>query len=117
MKAIIKSKKDDFHNCEKLTCVATRTLILMSFISDNVTSLHYIMCTVGVRTFDDQKEFFNEIFRFIQKGVLYIPNGLLTLIEKRYTSFNNTNQFHKIKVYLLRPLEPLFTEIEDELLK
>jgi ubiquinone/menaquinone biosynthesis C-methylase UbiE len=117
MKAIIENKKDNIHKREKLTCVATRTLILMSFIDDNITSLHYIMCTVGIRTFNDQKEFINEIFRFIQRGVLYIPSGLLTLIEKRYTIFKNANQLHKIKIHLLRPLEPLFTEIEKEFLK
>ncbi|MHA2174282.1 MAG: hypothetical protein ACXAB2_04650 [Candidatus Hodarchaeales archaeon] len=117
MKAIVKNLIDKEDVSYINTCFARRTLILMSFRDNNLQSLFFIMRTVGIRNLKDQEDCLQEIFRFIQKGILYIPNGFLPLIEMRDTFFYDSNKTKKIKVYILRPLKSLLEELEKEFLE
>ncbi len=95
-----------------LTC---RILILMAFKDTNTQNLRFLLSLLGVRTHNEMKNVTQEIFRFIRKGILYVPKGFSQLIDTGFRlSVDHLFEVENISLCLLCPYDKLIQEIEKE---
>ncbi|UCE12333.1 MAG: hypothetical protein JSV04_09035 [Candidatus Heimdallarchaeota archaeon] len=95
-----------------------RALILLSFKDANTQNLRFILEFLGIRTHEEKQKVLQEIFRLIQKGIVYIPKGLPQLIDHRAVfNIDNLQEFDNIDLCLLCPYERLIQEIQKEIQK
>lgn len=98
--------------------LADRALILLSFKDTETQNLRFILNLLGIRTLKEKKAILKEIFRFIRKGIVYIPAGLPQLIDQG-SQFNidNFEDMDNINLCLLCPHDKLIQEIQKEIAK
>ncbi|MHA2226702.1 MAG: hypothetical protein ACXAC8_15935 [Candidatus Hodarchaeales archaeon] len=101
---------------EEMDQLADRALILLSFKETDTQNLRFLMNLLGIRTVREKRRILKEIFRLIQKGIVYVPKGLPQLLDPR-TKFNrdSLSEIEKIDLCLLCPYEKLIQEIQKEI--
>ena len=101
---------------ERVSHLADRVLLLLSFKDTNTQNLRYIQHVLGARTLQEKRNTLHEIFRLIQEGIVYVPKGLPQLIEKGH-DLDDPEEIENIVLCILRPFDQLVTEIMAELAK
>ncbi|MFX1517941.1 MAG: hypothetical protein ACFFC6_16690 [Promethearchaeota archaeon] len=95
-----------------------RALILLSFKDTDKQNLAFLLNLLGIRTIKEKENILREIFRLIQEGIVYIPQGLAKIIDQgTLFSINNPEEVRNIDLCLLCPYDQLIKEIQNEIIK
>ncbi len=98
--------------------LADRALILLSFKETDTQNLRFIMNLLGIRTLKEKQEILKEVFRLIRRGFVYVPDGLIKLVEHRsQLRIKDLHDIEDINLCLLCPYEKLIQEIQIEIAK
>ncbi len=101
---------------EEMAQLTDRALILLSFSESVKQSLGYLLNLLDIRTIQEKKNVLQEIFRLIREGIVYLPQGLPTLVEEgAFLDINHDNGHEDINLCLLCPYEQLIQEIKGEI--
>jgi hypothetical protein len=105
-------------NDDERAHLTDRALILLSFKDTERQNLEFLFNLLEIRTLQEKENILREIFRLIQEGIVYIPQGLARLIDQG-TLFNTNDPdgIRNIDLYLLCPCDQLIKEIQDEIIK
>ncbi len=103
---------------EEMAQLTDRALILLSFSESVKQSLGYLLNLLDIRTLQEKKNVLQEIFRLIREGIVYIPQGLPTLVEEgAFLDINSDSGHENINLCLLCPYDQLIQEINSEIEK
>lgn len=103
---------------EEMAQLTDRALILLSFSESAKQSLGYLLNLLEIRTLQEKKNILQEIFRLIREGIVYLPQGLPTLVEEgAFLDINHDNGHENIDLCLLCPYDQLIQEIKNEISK
>ena len=103
---------------EKITNIADRALLLLSFKDTPTQNLRHVMKILGVQTLEEKKHILKIIFRLIQEGTVYIPRGIGTLIDTRFQfDLDSPIDNENIDLCLLKPYDQLIKELQKEILE
>ncbi len=95
-----------------------RTLILLSFKDTERQNLEFLFNLLEIRTLQEKEKILREIFRLIQEGIVYIPQGLARLIDQgTLFNINDPVGIRNIDLCLLCPYDQLIKEIQNEIIK
>lgn len=95
-----------------------RALILLSFKNTDKQNLAFLLNLLEIRTVKEKENILREIFRLIQEGIVYIPQGLAKIIDQgTLFSINNPEEVRNIDLCLLCPYDQLIKEIQNEIIK
>jgi len=95
-----------------------RALILLSFKNTDRQNLAFLLNLLEIRTKQEKENILREIFRLIQEGIVYIPQGLAKIIDQgTLFSINNPEEVWNIDLCLLCPYDQLIKEIQNEIIK
>ncbi|MFX0016531.1 MAG: hypothetical protein ACFFB2_16470 [Promethearchaeota archaeon] len=95
-----------------------RALLLLSFKDTEKQNLQFILNLLEIRTLKEKENMLREIFRLIQEGIVYVPQGLATLVDEgSLFNVNNPEEIRNIDLCLLCPYDQLIKEIQDEIIK
>ena len=95
-----------------------RTLILLSFKDTDKQNLEFLLNLLEIRTIQEKENILREIFRLIQEGIVFIPQGLAKIIDQgTLFSFNDPEEVRNIDLCLLCPYNQLIKEIQNEIIK
>jgi hypothetical protein len=103
---------------EDKTRLTDRTLILLSFKDTEKQNLELLLNLLDIHTLQEKENILREIFRLIQEGIVYIPQGLAKIIDQgTLFNINDPEKIRNIDLYLLCPYDQLIKEIQDEIIK
>ncbi|MFW9906298.1 MAG: hypothetical protein ACFFFH_18400 [Candidatus Thorarchaeota archaeon] len=103
---------------EDKTRLTDRALILLSFKDTNKQNLGFLLNLLEIRTLQEKENILREIFRLIQEGIVYIPQGLAKIIDQgTLFNINDPEEIRSIDLCLLCPYDQLIKEIQDEVIK
>ncbi|UCG02402.1 MAG: hypothetical protein JSW11_00110 [Candidatus Heimdallarchaeota archaeon] len=95
-----------------------RALILLSFKDTETQNLGYLLNLLEIRTLKQKENILREIFRLIQEGIVFIPQGLAKIIDQgTLFNLNDAEEIRNIDLCLLCPYNQLIKEIQDEIIK
>ncbi|MFX1506331.1 MAG: hypothetical protein ACFFDC_09475 [Promethearchaeota archaeon] len=95
-----------------------RALILLSFKDTEKQNLEFLLNLLDIRTLQETESILREIFRLIQEGIVFIPQGLAKIIDQgTLFNINDPNEIRNIDLCLLCPYDQLIKEIQDEIIK
>ena len=105
-------------NDDERARLTDRALILLSFKDTERQNLEFLFNLLEIRTLQEKENILREIFRLIQEGIVYIPQGLARLIDQgTLFNVNDPKVIRNIDLYLLCPYDQLIKEIQDEIIK
>ena len=101
---------------EKLAILADRALLLLSFKDTPTQNLRHVLKILGIQTLEEKQHILKIIFRLIQKGTVYVPRGIGTLIDKGFRfDKDNPKEIEGINLVLLKPYDQLIKELQREI--
>ncbi|UCE12655.1 MAG: hypothetical protein JSV04_10730 [Candidatus Heimdallarchaeota archaeon] len=103
---------------EEMAQLTDRALILLSLKDNAPQNLKYMLDLLEIRTVKETQNVLQTIFRLIREGIVYIPEGLPELVDKR-TSYDieNLHELDDIDLCLLLSFDQLIKEIQNEINK
>lgn len=105
-------------NDEERAQLTDRALILLSFKDTEKQNLQYLLNLLEIRTLKEKENILREIFRLIQEGIVYIPQGLARIIDQgTLFNMNDPDEIRNIDLCLLCPYDQLIQEIQNEIIK
>lgn len=105
-------------NDENRARLTDRALILLSFKETDKQNLEFLLNLLEIRTLKEKENILREIFRLIQEGIVYVPQGLAKLIDQgTLFNINDPEEIRNIDLCLLCPYDQLIKEIQDEIIK
>ncbi len=103
---------------EERAQLTDRALILLSFKDTEKQNLQILLKILEIRTLQEKEIILREIFRLIQEGIVYVPQGLAKLVDEgTLYNINDPEKIRNIDLYLLCPYDQLIKEIQDEIIK
>jgi len=103
---------------ERRAQLTDRALILLSFKHTDKQNLAFLLNLLEIRTVQEKENILREIFRLIQEGIVYIPQGLAKIIDQRSLfSINDPEEVRNIDLCLLCPYNLLIKEIQNEIIQ
>ncbi len=103
---------------EERAQLTDRALILLSFKDTEKQNLQILLKILEIRTLQEKEIILREIFRLIQEGIVYVPQGLAKLVDEgTLFNINDPEKIRNIDLYLLCPYDQLIKEIQDEIIK
>ncbi|MFX0125308.1 MAG: hypothetical protein ACFFAE_16895 [Candidatus Hodarchaeota archaeon] len=95
-----------------------RALILLSFKNTERQNLEYLLNLLEIRTLQEKENILREIFRLIQEGIVFIPQGLAKIIDQgTLFNINDPEKIRNIDLCLLCPYDKLINEIQNEIIE
>ena len=105
-------------NDDERTQLTDRALILLSFKDTERQNLEFLLNLLEIRTLQEKESILREIFRLIQEGIVYIPQGLARIIDQgTLFNVNDPEEIRNIDLCLICPYDQLIKEIQNEIVK
>lgn len=118
MKFRQKLLKDTDLTEEEMALLTDRALILLSLKKKAPQNLGYMLDLLEIHTVKETQNVLQTIFRLIREGIVYIPEGLPELVDKRAShKIENLHELDDIDLCLLLPYDQLIKEIQNEINK
>ncbi len=103
---------------EEMACLTDRALILLSFKDTEKLDLQVLLNLLEIQTLKEKENILREIFRLIQEGIVYIPQGLAKLVDQgTFFNINESEEIRNIDLCLLCPYDQLIKEIQNEIIE
>ena len=103
---------------EEMAQLTDRALILLSLKDKAPQNLGYMLDLLEIRTVKETQNVLQAIFRLIREGIVYIPEGLPELVDKRaHYEIESLHELDDIDLCLLLPYDQLIKEIQNEIIK